>query len=68
MKVNANILSSVWGACETYRRVLDWMIGYIDTLYVHSTRNYRQLQGYRLSTIYSSLLHLLLSSVYYTLH
>jgi hypothetical protein len=40
----------------TYRRVLDWMIGFIDTLYtpLGTTGNYSAIA---ISTLYSSLLH-----------
>jgi hypothetical protein len=46
---------------------LDWMTGFIDTLYMSlwTTGNYSSIS---ISTIYSSLLHTLVSSVYYPLH
>jgi hypothetical protein len=56
------------GVCVTCRRVLDWMIGFIDTLYTQlgTTGSYSAIA---ISTLYSSPLHrLLVSSVYYTLH
>jgi hypothetical protein len=37
--------SRVGGVYVTYKRVLDWMTGFIDILYIF--RNDRQLQGYR---------------------
>jgi hypothetical protein len=48
------------GVYLTYRRVLDWTIGFITLM--HSTRNYKKLQRYRYSP------HTLVSSVYYTPH
>jgi hypothetical protein len=47
----------------TYRRVLDWMIGFLDTLYtqVVITINYSAIA---ISTLYSSLLHTSVSSVF----
>jgi hypothetical protein len=45
-----------------YRQVLDWMTGFIDILYIHTTRDYRQLQRYGYKAIailhtFSSTLH-----------
>jgi hypothetical protein len=44
------------GGCVTYRRVLDWMIGFIDTLYIQlgTTGNY---SATAIPTLYSSPLH-----------
>jgi hypothetical protein len=47
----------------TYRRVLDWMIGIINTLHIQlvTTINYSAIA---IPTIYRSLLHVLVSSVF----
>jgi hypothetical protein len=52
-----NILSHVGGLCMTYRLVVDWMIGYIDTLYIQlgTTGNSALSPVY---TLYSSPLHM----------
>jgi hypothetical protein len=57
----------VLGMCVTTRRVLDWVIGFIDTLSIQlATKiNYSVIA---ISTLYRSLLGTLVSSIYYTLH
>jgi hypothetical protein len=44
------------GLCVTYRRVLDWIIGFIDTLFTQlgTTGNYSAIA---ISKLYSSMLH-----------
>jgi hypothetical protein len=51
------------GLCVTYRRILDWMTGFIDNLYTQlgNTGNYSTIA---IPTLYSSLLHSLVSSVF----
>jgi hypothetical protein len=51
------------GVWVTYKRVLDSMIGFIDTLYIPlgTTSNYSAIAIF---TLYSSLLHTLVSSVF----
>jgi hypothetical protein len=51
-----------WVLRVTYRQGLDWMIGFIDTLYtpLEATGNYSAIA---IPTIYRSLLHTLVSSV-----
>jgi hypothetical protein len=62
------ILIEIWKMNNAVHiwRVLDWMIGFIDTLYTSlgTTNNYNAIA---ISTLYSSLLHTLMSSVYYIL-
>jgi hypothetical protein len=54
-------------ACVSYRWVLDWMIGFIDALSIPlgTTGNYNAIV---IPTLYRSLLHKLVSSLFYTLH
>jgi hypothetical protein len=54
---------NVWAVCVTYRWVLDWMIGIIDTLCIQlvTTINYSVIV---IPTIYRSLLHTPVSSVF----
>jgi hypothetical protein len=54
--------------CVTYRLISDRVIGFFDTLYIHTTRDCRQYSAITISILYSSPLHILVSSVYYTLH
>jgi hypothetical protein len=51
-----NYIVTCRGVCVTYRWVLDWTIGFIDTLYAQlkTTGNYSAIA---ISTLYSSLLH-----------
>jgi hypothetical protein len=53
------ILSRSGGLCVTYRRVLDWVIGFIDTVYtpLGTTDSYSAIA-------ISTLLHPLMSSVF----
>jgi hypothetical protein len=50
----------------TYRWALDGMVGFIDILYT-PLGTIRRYSGIPISTLYSSLLHTLVSSVYYIL-
>jgi hypothetical protein len=38
------------GCCVTYNTSSDWMIGFIDTIFIHTTRHYRQIQRHCYST------------------
>jgi hypothetical protein len=57
----------IFGVRVTYRWILDWMIGFIDTLYIELVIkiNYSAIA---VPTLDRSLLHTLSFSVYYTLH
>jgi hypothetical protein len=45
------------GLCVTYRRVLDWVIGFIDTLYIHDSGLQAITALSLIYTLYSSPLH-----------
>jgi hypothetical protein len=51
-----NLVLSRIGVCVIYRRVLDWMIGFIDTLHraLGTTGNYSSIA---ITTLYSLPLH-----------
>jgi hypothetical protein len=57
----------VLGMHVTYRRILDWMIWFIDTLH-SSLRTTIDYSVITISTHYISLLHTLASAVYHSLH
>jgi hypothetical protein len=58
------ILSRFRGFCVTYKRVLDWMIGFIDTLYavLGTTGNYTSIDI--LHTLQLTIIHTLGFSVF----
>jgi hypothetical protein len=49
----------------TYRRVLNWMIGFIDTVYIHTIRDYRKYRAIAdLHTLQFTVTHTLAFSVF----
>jgi hypothetical protein len=53
----------VYGVCVSIRNVLDWMIGFVDILYIQlvTKNNYSAIA---ISMFYNSLLHTLVYSVF----
>jgi hypothetical protein len=57
----------VFGVRMTYRWVLDWMIGFIDTLSIHLVTTINE-SAITIPILCRPLLHTLASSVCYSLH
>jgi hypothetical protein len=54
---NREILSRVWGVRDLLRRVLDWMIEFIDTLFTQTARSIGNTALSLFYALYSSPLH-----------